>query len=80
MIKRFAGDKAIGFTLLSDAKSKMIAAFDLLDPNFPPASRWHGLARAMIVVLDRAGTVRGRFSGRNNRDRPNIDMMLDRLR
>lgn len=80
MIKGFTGDADIGFPLLSDAKSTMIGAFDLLDPKFPPATRWHGLALTMIVVLDETGAVKRRFSDPNHRNLPSVDTVLGLLR
>ena len=64
----FTGDSGIEFPVLSDPKSKMIRAFDLLDPRFPPATNWHGLALSMIVVVDGKGVVQRRFSDPNHRN------------
>jgi peroxiredoxin len=79
-LRRFADDEHISFTLLSDAKSKIIGAFDLLDPQYPPSSRWHGLALPMIVVVDGAGVVQRHFSSRDYRNRPSVDAVLKQLR
>jgi peroxiredoxin len=65
--------------LLSDPRSKIIKAFDLLDPQFPPSSRWHGLALPMIVAVDGKGVIQRRFSTRDYRKRPSVDSVLKNL-
>jgi peroxiredoxin len=79
-LEKFGVNEDIGFTMLSDPTAEIIGAFDLRDPKFPPRSRWHGLARAMIVVLDAAGAVSHRFVGKDYRSRPDIDDVLGQLR
>ncbi len=78
---RFAARESIAFRLLSDPRSEIIGAFGQLDPRFPPGTRWHGLARHMIVVVDAAGIIRDMFTGRDSRGRPeDVDSVLARLR
>jgi len=78
-IKRFSDVAGIAYTLLADAKSKIIGAFNLLDPQHPPSSRWHGLALPMIVVIDNAGVVQRRFSSNDYRRRPSVNLVLKQL-
>jgi peroxiredoxin len=80
ILKRFSDRNDIGFTLLSDAGTKIIPAFGLLNERFAPGSRWYGLAHPITLVVDNAGIVRHRFSERSYRERPEVDLVLDILR
>lgn len=81
VLERFAARENIAFTLLSDPRSEIIGAFGMRDKRFAPGTRWHGLARHMVVVVDKAGIIRDRFTGRDSRGRPeDIDTVLKRLR
>ncbi len=75
----FAKRDRIAFALLSDKGSRIISAFDLIDPSVPATSPWYGFATPMIVVLDDQGIVRHRFSSRDHRDRPEVDAVLGKL-
>ena len=80
VLERFAGRAGIGFPLLADKGSKIIRAFDLLDPVPPRSSPWHGIAKPMIVVIDAGGAVRQRFSTQGYRDRPEAGAVLEAIR
>ena len=77
---RFAAGRRIAYTLLADEKSAIIKAFGVIDPRYPPTSRWHGLAIPIIFVIDAGGLVTHRFSNPDYRDRPSIDSVLEALR
>ena len=79
-LARFAGSENIGYTLLSDAKAKIIPAFGITNPQFPKSSSWYGIALPIIFVVDANGVIRHRFSTRNYRNRPEVDVILDILR
>ena len=80
VLERFAGRSAIGYPLLSDKGSKIIQAFDLLDPGPARSTPWYGIAKPMIVVIDAGGTVRQRFSTQGYRDRPEAGAVLQAIR
>jgi len=80
VLERFAGRGGIGYPLLSDRGSKIIQAFDLLDPGPARSTPWYGIARPMIVVIDAGGTVRQRFSTEGYRDRPDAGAVLEAIR
>lgn len=80
MLERFAGRSAIGYPLLSDKGSKIIQAFDLLDPGPARSTPWYGIAKPMIVVIDAGGAVRQRFSTQGYRDRPEAGAVLKAIR
>lgn len=76
----FAGRARIGFPLLSDEGSKVIRAFDLLDPDPAKSTPWYGMARPMIVAIGADGVVRQRFSTHGYRDRPEAGAVLEAIR
>ena len=79
-LERFAARAGIGYPLLSDEGSRIIAAFGLLDPGQAKSTPWYGIARPMIVVVDPGGVVRQRFSTRGYRDRPEAGAVLEAIR
>lgn len=78
-LARFAARDRIAYPLLADEGSRIIRAFDLLDAAPPEGSRWHGIARPMIVALDAEGAVTHRFSTEDYRDRPDVDAVMEAL-
>lgn len=65
---------------MSDAKAEIIPAFGIANPQFPKGSSWYGVALPIIFVVDKGGIIRHRFSLRNYRERPEIDVILDTLK
>ena len=80
MLERFAGRAGIGYPLLSDDGSKIIQAFDLLDPGPARSTPWYGIAKPAIVAIDADGVVRQRFSTEGYRDRPEAGAVLEAIR
>ncbi len=72
----FATRRAIGFTMLSDPRSAIIRAFDMLNDRYPG----HAVAHPIIFVIDAQGVVRHRFSGKHYRERTDIDLVLKTIR
>lgn len=79
-LKGFADARNINYTLLSDAKAEIIPAFGIANPQFKKGSSWYGIAVPVIFVVDNGGIIRHRFSLRNYRDRPEVDVILDTLK
>jgi len=79
-LKSFADARNIGYTLLSDAKAKIIPAFGIANPQFAKGSSWYGVALPIVFVVDKGGVIRHRFSLRSYRDRPEVDVILDALK
>lgn len=80
LLARFAGNRNIAYTLLSDPDSEIIRAFGLLDEEVPPGSPWYGIAHPLTLVVDSEGIVRRRFSEGSYQERPDVDVVLDVLR
>lgn len=79
-LARFSKRREIAYPILSDGKSEIIRAFDILNEEHEPGSRAHGIPYPIIFVVDSRGVVRLRFSEEHYRDRPKIDRVLETIR
>lgn len=79
-LARFASTNDMRMLFLSDPMAAIIAAFDLIDPDYPPGSRWHGLARPAAFAIDTEGAVTHRWTDPNYRWRPDVDDVLRTLK
>lgn len=82
VLAKFAAERKVGWTLLSDPQSKVIDGWQLRDPAYPPGNRAHGVPRPAIYVIDRKGVIRARLMEENYRNRPPASAVLaavDRL-
>ena len=61
ILREFAARRGIGFPLLSDPGSEVIRRFGLLNPEYPPGDRAHGVPYPGTFVTDAAGVIRARF-------------------
>jgi AhpC/TSA family/Thiol:disulfide interchange protein DsbD, N-terminal len=61
ILKEFAARRHIRFPLLSDPDSQLIRRFGLLNPEYPPGDKAHGVPYPGTFVTDVSGVVRARF-------------------
>ncbi len=78
-LKRFAGRRNISYTLLSDPESVVIRAFDLLNEQYRPGSRAHGVPHPAIFVIDPDGVVMHLFAEQTYSRRTLIDLVRESL-
>ncbi len=76
-LERFAGAKAINFTLLSDPGSKTIDAFGLRNHDVTPGSRVDGIPHPAIVFVREDGRVAAVLREEGYTDRPEIEVVLE---
>jgi peroxiredoxin len=79
VLAKFAKQRGIAYTLLSDQKSAMIDAFDLRDPQYPVGHMAHGVPKPAIFVIDANGTVRAKLAEDGYQVRPLVDDMMAAL-
>ena len=79
-LARFSKRHEIAYPILSDRKSEIIRAFDIMNEEHEPGSRAYGIPHPIIFVVDSRGIVRLRFSEDHYRDRPEIDRVLETIR
>jgi peroxiredoxin len=76
VLAKFAAERRVEWTLLSDPQSKVIDGWQLRDPAYPPGNRAHGVPRPAIYVIDRQGVIRARLMEENYRNRPPASAVL----
>lgn len=76
VLAKFAAERNVGWTLLSDPQSKVIDGWQLRDPAYPPGNRAHGVPRPAIYVIDRKGVIRARLMEDDYRKRPPVEAVL----
>lgn len=78
ILTKFAENKKLDFTLLSDEGSALIDAFDLRDPQFT-SGRGLGVAIATIMVVDKEGVIRAKTISGDHDNRPPKDQIAAML-
>ena len=78
-LSRFAKQRQIRFTLLSDPDSEIIRAFGVLNEDQAPGSFGYGIPHPTIVVLDAKGTVQARYSESGYTQRPDPGAVIEAL-
>ncbi len=76
-LKAFARDNAINYTLLSDAGSVAIRAFNLLNTDIGEDSRFFGIPHPAIVFVRNDGTVAAVLREEGYKTRPPVDAILE---
>lgn len=72
----FSEKQGLNYSLYSDQGSKMIDAFRLRDPQYPPGNFAYGVPRPSIFIVDRSGVVKAKLAEASYRDRPSNDLVL----
>lgn len=75
-IKHFTDKQALQLSTLSDAKSKMIMEFGILNTTMKPGTRFYGIPHPTIYVVDRNGKITHRFAEEGYKERPLMEDVL----
>lgn len=76
LIRKFADDQNVGYTMLADPKGDINAALGIRDEQYPVGSAQFGVPRPTLYIIDRSGTVRARYMEPTFRTRPDLDVVL----
>jgi peroxiredoxin len=76
VLAKFAAERGVAWTLLSDPKSKVIDGWQLRDPAYGPDSRASGVPRPAIYVIDRRGRITARLMEEDYKKRPQVQAVL----
>ena len=76
VLARFAEQRQIGYSLLSDPKSATIDAFQLRDPQYKPDSMAFGVPKPAIFVISRKGVVEAKLAEEGYKVRPPVETVL----
>jgi peroxiredoxin len=78
-LRAFVERREIRFTLLSDQGSEIIGRYGLRDPAYAQGHRAYGVPRPIILVLDRAGTIKAKLFEESYRQRPPASLVVEAL-
>ena len=76
----FAKASEISFPLLSDTNSGLIRAAGILDTQHAEGSRFYGIPKPTVFILNSEGNIEAQFAEESYKDRPDIDNILQMLR
>jgi peroxiredoxin len=79
ILKTFIERRQIRYTLLSDPKSEIIDRFGLRDPQYPPGSFAYGVPRPIILILDKAGTIKAKLYEDTYTKRPPAGLVINTI-
>ena len=78
--RAFAQEHDIPFLLLSDEQSEIINSFSILDTSQEADSRFFGIPKPTIFVVDETGRVSAKFAENDYRQRPDLDVVIKSLK
>ncbi len=78
ILKRFATKSAITFPLLSDAGSKTIEAFGILNQEAP--DRWKGIPYPGTFIIDAKGVIRAKLFLEGYKERHAPEAIIEALK
>ena len=73
----YKADKALSYPLLSDDGSVAIKAFNLLNTDVKPGSRYDGIPHPAIVFIGADGTIRRTLREDGYKTRPAVDLVIE---
>ena len=73
---KFADKNGLGFELLSDPGSEAISAFNLLNEEMKPGSRYYGIPHPAIMFIGSDETIRAILREEGYKNRPSLDIIL----
>ena len=79
ILKTFIDRRQIDYTLLSDPKSEIIDRYRLRDPQYPPGNFAYGVPRPIILILDKAGTIKAKLYEETFTKRPPATLLISTI-
>jgi peroxiredoxin len=76
VLAKFAAERGVEWTLLSDPKSKVIDGWQLRDPAYGPESMASGVPRPAVYVIDAKGRITARLMEADYKKRPQVEAVL----
>lgn len=76
VLAKFAAERKVPWTLLSDPQSKVIDGWQLRDPAYPAGNKANGVPLPAVYVIDHKGIIRARLMEENYRKRPQPEAVL----
>ncbi len=79
VLAKFAAERDVQWTLLSDPQSKVIDGWQLRDPAYPEGNRANGVPRPAIYVIGTDGVIKSRLMEASFKTRPQVEAVLAAL-
>ena len=76
-LARYKADKSLSYALLSDEGSAAIKAFNLLNTDAKPGSRFEGIPHPAIVFVNADGYVAKTLREEGYKVRPAVDVVIE---
>ncbi|GGI92314.1 hypothetical protein GCM10007973_30650 [Polymorphobacter multimanifer] len=76
VLAKFAAERDVRWTLISDPKSKVIDDWSLRDPQYPAGNRAYGVPKPAVFLIGRDGRIRARLMEEDYRKRPQVEAIL----
>ncbi len=76
VLAAFAKRRDIPYVLLSDAGSRMIDAFKLRDPQYPPGNLAYGVPQPSIFIISPTGVVQAKLAEEGYKNRPPVEAVV----
>jgi peroxiredoxin len=73
----YKADKGLSYELLSDEGSVAIKAFNLLNTDMKPGSRYEGIPHPAIIFIGADGTIRKMLREEGYKVRPAVDLVIE---
>ena len=73
----YKADKGLSYELLSDEGSLAIKAFNLLNTDMKPGSRYEGIPHPAIIFIGADGTIRKTLREEGYKARPAVDLVIE---
>ena len=73
----YKADKSLSYELLSDEGSVAIKAFNLLNTDMKPGSRYDGIPHPAIVFIGADGTIKQTLREDGYKTRPAVDLVIE---
>lgn len=83
VLAEFTGDNDIGYPMLSDAATDIVAAgkraraLGILNEQYEPGHPAYGIAHPGIFLIDADGIIRGKWAERGYQARPSFAQVLE---
>ncbi len=78
-LRTFIETAAIDYPMLSDPNSETIRAFGIMHEGFEKGSRFYGIPRPAIYVIEPDGNIAHRFTEKSYKERPEIQRVAEAL-
>lgn len=74
--RKFSDQYHVEFSILRDIDAKVVKMLDILNESYEPGHRAYGVPHPGIFLLDGSGVIQAKFSEKDYKKRPSLDLVL----